>query len=257
MNKWSKTSASGNRLGIIAVCICLAALLLGLSACSKQAVRESMRDARRTLAKLTEKSQQPAESAQPTEGEPAKTAEAAKPARHPKAAKPVAEAADPLPEPTQQELVEYLRGKLLALSPNDGFNDNVEVRFDPSTSTLTVIQPTSRCDHFLRALDAGNITWDLFDPSDEHDSRPELLRLTTTSVSGKTARACFDAQGHPEEGTSTNRIRLLFSRAKSEQIPGFQEKMTMAVKKLIVLSGGVEGRELFQDSHSNPAHKNK
>ena len=31
----------------------------------------------------------------------------------------------------------------------------------------------------------------------------------------------------------------------------------MAVKKLIVLSGGVEGRELFQDSHSNPAHKNK
>ena len=33
---------------------------------------------------------------------------------------------DPKPEPTQQELFEYIRGKLLSLSPGDGINDNLE-----------------------------------------------------------------------------------------------------------------------------------
>jgi hypothetical protein len=249
--------AGRSRPSIYAAFICSAALLAGLTACSKQDVRESVRDMRKSLAKLIANSPEPTEPAQPAKPVPAKTAKAAKPANHAKAPEPVAVAAEPQPEPTQQELVEYLRGKLLALSPNDGFNDNLEVRFDPSSSKLTVIQPTSRCDHFLSALDAGNITWDVFDPSDEHNPRPELLRLTTTAVSGKKARACFDVNGAPEQGTPANRVRLLFSSAKAEEIPGFQDKMAKVVKKLIVLSGGVEGKELFQDSQAKPHSEDK
>jgi hypothetical protein len=250
-------SAKRNCPGIIAVCICSAALLAGLSACSKQNVRESMRDMRKSLSKLIANSPEPAKPSQPAKPEPVKTAKAAKPASHAKAPQPVAVVAEPLPEPTQQELIEYLRGKLLALSPNDGFNDNLEVRFDPSSSKLTVIQPTSRCDHFLGALDAGNITWDVFDPSDEHNPRPELLRLSTTAVSGKKARACFDVNGLPEQGTPANRVRLLFSRAKAEEIPDFQAQMAKVVKKLIVLSGGVEAKELFQDSKAKSRSEDK
>jgi hypothetical protein len=214
----------------------------------KDSMHDMERDVRRTLNKLTAKSQQPAEPVQPDQ--PAEVAKTAKPARH-------AKAAEPAPEPSQQELVEYLRGKLLSLSPGDGINDNVDVRFDSSTSTLTVIQPNSRCDHFLASLDANNISWDIFDPSGANDSGRELLRLTVTSVSGKTARSCFDVKGQPEDGATTNRVRLLFSLAKSEQIPGFQGKMAKVIKKLIVQSGGVEEKEFFQDTHTNPRSGNK
>jgi hypothetical protein len=221
--------------------ICSAALLVTLSACSVQ-------DARNALARLTADKEQSSESVKPAE-----------PAHPKKAVKRASRAivAEPKPEPTQQELVEYLRGKLLALSPSDGINDNLEVRFDPSTSTLTILQPGSRCDHFLNALDASNLSWDVFDPSDSHNSREDLLRLTVTSVSGKAARACFGKDGQPEEGTSTNRIRLLFSLSKSQQVPGFQARIAKVVKKLIVLAGGDPEKDIFQDSrgHRNSANK--
>ncbi len=241
--------ATRNRPAVCAALFCSAALLAALTACSTQDARQSVRDAerdlRKTLNKLADKPQQSPEPALP----PAPIV----PPAPPKITKPVIHAiAEPEPEPTQQELVEYLRGKLLALSPGDGVNDNVDVRFDPATSTLTVSQPNSRCDHFLSALDAGNVSWDAFDPSDSHASRDELLRLTVTSVSGKAARACFDEKGQPEEGVSTNRVRLLFSRAKSEEIPGFREQMAKVVKKLIILSGGVEGKEVYSEPHPKP-----
>jgi hypothetical protein len=213
----------------------------------KESMHDLQREAQRTLTKLTAKSKQPTESAQTVEPAPLKKAKSASHAK----------VADPLPEPTQQELVEYLRGKLLALSPSDGFNDNVDVRFNSSTSTLTVIQPNSRCDHFLASLDANNLSWDIFDPSGSDDSGRELLRLTATSVSGKQARACLDVKGQPEEGASTNRVRLLFSLAKSEQVPGFRVKMVKVVKKLIILSGGTPEKDIFPDSHSKPGSGNK
>jgi hypothetical protein len=159
--------------------------------------------------------------------------------------------AEPKPEPTQDELIEYLRGKLLSLSPNDGYNDNLEVRFDPSTSVLTIIQPNNRCDHFLNALDTNNISWDIFNPSDTHETREELLRLTVTSSSGKTARACFDKKGRPEEGVTTNRVRLLFSLAKTEQVPGFRDKIVKCLKELVVLSGGTPENDIFKDASAN------
>jgi hypothetical protein len=218
-----------------AACICSAALLVCLSACSRE-------DARNLVDKLTAKNDQSAESPQPA---PLPKAEKnAKPGRHVKAP-------DPLLDATQQDLAEYLRGKLLALSPSDGINDNVEVRFDPSTSTLTVIQPGSRCDQFLNALDTNNVTWDVFDPSEANSSREPLLRLTATSVSGKRARACYDTKGQPEQGLNTNRVRLLFSYAKSEQVSGFQDKMMKVMKKLVVLSGGAPERDIFQGSSSS------
>ena len=45
-------------------------------------------------------------------------------------AKPRKAPPPPKPEPTEAELVEYVRGALLSLSPNDGINDNLEVRYD-------------------------------------------------------------------------------------------------------------------------------
>lgn len=247
-----KAYAGRNRFGIITACLWLAVILGGLTACSKYDLRQSMRKAEKSFDKLRESyKEQPPENAMPVAPMPAPPAKAAKTARGARDAEPV----EPQPEPTQEELVDYLRGKLLTLSPSDGFNDNVEVRFDSSTNTLTVIQPVSRCDLFLNTLDANNITWDTFDPSDDQNARPELLRLTSASVSGKKARSCLDIRGLPEEGTSTNRVRLLFSLAKAEQVPGFQAKMTKTVKALILLSGGVEGKEFFPDPKAKPHAK--
>jgi hypothetical protein len=153
--------------------------------------------------------------------------------------------ADPKPEPTQQELIEYLRGKLLSLSPSDGINDNAEVTFDPATTALTITRPDGRCVNFLNALDANNIAWEIFDSSDKHSSREELLRLTVTSVSGKTARTCYDKQNHADNSASSNRVRFLFSASQARQSPNFQKDMTKAIKKLIVLCGGVPEKNLF------------
>ena len=221
--------------------ICSAALLVCLSACSKE-------DARNLVDKLTAKNDQ--NSGDPQAAPLPKPEKNAKPGKHVKAP-------DPLLDATQQDLAEYLRGKLLALSPSDGINDNLEVRFDPSTSILTILQPGSRCDQFLNALDINNMTWDVFDPSDIHNSREALLRLTATSVSGKKARACYGTKGQPEPGLITNRARLLFSYPKSEQIPGFQDKMMKVMKKLIVLSGGTPESDIFHPASSSANSGNR
>jgi len=251
----SQTRARKDRLWNAAAAIGSLALLVALSACSKQDLRQSYRETQKELDKLTERFRQPEDSSTPNAVPPAPILPTppAKPAKHAKAA-PEAPA-EPEPEPTQQELVDYLRGKLLSLTPSDGANDNVEVRFDPSTAVLTMIQPNSRCDHFLGALDAGNISWDIYEPGDGQSAENELLRLSVTSVSGRAARACYDANGRPEEGTATSRIRLLFSRVKADQIPGFKEKMTKVVKQLILLSGGVEGKEYYQDTSAHSTKK--
>ncbi|MGA3009342.1 MAG: hypothetical protein ABSD72_03690 [Terracidiphilus sp.] len=173
-----------------------------------------------------------------------------KPEKHPKTGRHV-KPPDPLLDATQQDLAEYLRGKLIALSPSDGINDNLEVHFDSPTSTLTISQPGSRCEHFLNALDTNNIYWDVFDPSDAYNSREPILRLTATTVSGKRARACYDTKGHPEYGLNTNRVRLLFSYPKSEQVSGFQDKMMKVMKKLIVMSGGSPENDIFHPPSSS------
>jgi hypothetical protein len=214
---------------------CSALLLATLTACSEREARQNMQAA---IKKLEVEKKQP-ELALP----PAQPLPPEKKAKHSKVS------AEPVPAFTQQELADYLRGKLLAASPSDGINDNLEVKFDPFHSTLTVIQPTGRCDLFLGALDTNNLSWDIFDPSGGSNPGRDLLRLSATSVSGKPARACFDEKGRPERGISTNRVRLLFSLAKAESVPGFQDKIMKTVKKLIILAGGVEGKELFPEQH--------
>jgi hypothetical protein len=151
----------------------------------------------------------------------------------------------PKPEPTQQELIEYLRGKLLSFSPSDGINDNSEVAYDLATTALTITRPDGRCVNYLNALDTNSLVWEIFDPSDTHDSREKLLRLSITSTSGKTARNCFDRKNHPDTSAPSNRVRLLFSASQAKQSPDFQNNMTKAIKKLIVLSGGVPEKKLF------------
>jgi hypothetical protein len=148
-------------------------------------------------------------------------------------------------EPTQQELFDYVRGKLLALSPNDGINDNLEVTFDAAKSVLSVTQPDGRCDIDLGTIDTNSLIWEVFDPSDTYHSRPQVLRVTLTSLSGKRARTCYDTHNVVDTSVNPNRARLLFSLAKTNAVSNFQENMNKAIKKLITLSGGAPEKDLF------------
>lgn len=151
----------------------------------------------------------------------------------------------PKPEPTEPELVEYIRGALLSLSPNDGVNDNLDVRYDETTKILTLTGPTGHCDLVISALNPNNTVWDVFDPSDSDRQREKLLRLTMVSVLGKTARTCYDRFDHVDTTLIGNRARFLFSQPKTDDVPDFQGKMTKAIKKLILLSGGASEKDLF------------
>lgn len=160
-------------------------------------------------------------------------------ASHKKAAPP------PKPEPTESDLVEYIRGALLSLSPSDGINDNLDVRYDETNKVLTVTTPAGHCDLFLGGLNPNNAVWDLFDPSDSDRQRERLIRLTMVSVSGKSARTCYDKLDHVDTTLIGNRARLLFSEAKADDVPDFHDKMTKAMKKLIVLDGGAPEKDIF------------
>lgn len=180
-------------------------------------------------------------------GQAAQDVQTARPPTPAPATKPAhsGKKAAPKPEPTQAELFEFVRGKLLTMSADDGINDNLEVTLDPTGKVMTTTQPSGRCDEFLSALDTNNLAWDIFDPSDAHNTRGELLRLTITSLSGKPARACYDRKGNVDEDVTTNRVRLLFLLAKAQQIPGFQDRMTKAVKELIIDAGAAPEKKLF------------
>jgi hypothetical protein len=152
---------------------------------------------------------------------------------------------DPKPEPTQEELVDYVRAKLLALTATDGYNDNVEVTFNPATTALIITRPDGRCENFLNTLDTNSMVWEIFDPSDQHVTREPLLRLTVSSKSGEVSRICYDKQNHVDTSVISNRVRLLFSTSKEGQVPDFRQNMTKAIQKLIVLCGGTEQKEIF------------
>ena len=151
----------------------------------------------------------------------------------------------PKPEPTAQELFAYVRGSLISFSPEDGINDNLEVSLDSTGNILTIKQPDGHCDQFLNALDANTLVWDIFDASDSVRTRTQILRLTVVSAPGKPARTCFDNQDRVDKNIASNRARFLFSVSKTEEAPGFQARMTKAMKKLIALSGGAEEKDIF------------
>jgi hypothetical protein len=151
----------------------------------------------------------------------------------------------PKPEASQQELADYLRGELLALSPTDGINDNVEVSFDPATSVLSITQPDGRCDIFLGAIDNNSAIWESYDPSDTYHTREKILRMTLTSLGGQKARTCYDSHNQVDTSIPANRARLLFSSSKANAVPDFSEKMEKAVKKLVVMAGGTAEKKLF------------
>jgi hypothetical protein len=176
---------------------------------------------------------------------PSELAQSASPAPVKRKAVAVQHASVKKAEPTQQELFDYVRGKLLALSPNDGYNDNQEVSFDSATSILSITQPDGRCDIFLSAIDSNSMIWEIFDPSDTYHARQQVLRLTLTSLSGKKARTCYDAHNQVDTSVPGNRARLLFSLQKTNAVPDFSENMNKAVKKLVTLAGGEAEKSLF------------
>jgi hypothetical protein len=151
------------------------------------------------------------------------------------------------PEPTQQELADYVRGKLLELSPNDGINDNQDVSFDATTGVLSVTQPDGRCDVFLGAINSNSLLWETFDPSDTYHPRAKVLRVTVTSLGGQKARTCYDAHNQVDASVASNRARLLFSLPKTEVVPNFQQNMTKALKKLVLSAGGAPEKDIFSN----------
>jgi hypothetical protein len=153
--------------------------------------------------------------------------------------------AAPKPEPTPQDLFQYIRGSLLAYGPDDGINDNLEVTLDATGNVMTVKQPDGHCDQFLNALDANTLVWDVFDASDSQRTREQMLRLTVISVAGKTARTCYDNQNRVDARVPGNRARFLFSLSKTDQMWDFKSKTAKAVKKLITASGGAPEKNLF------------
>jgi hypothetical protein len=230
-----------------------AALLIALSACNIESVLRGLTPQTQEPAQPT----QPEQSAQPTQPEqPEQFAQSTK-STQPTKSTQVAQATEPenpahhakknepKPEPTQEELFEYVRGKLLSLSPTDGFNDNLEVTFDPATSTLSITQPDGRCDIFLNALDTNSVIWEVMDPSDTYHTREDILRLTMTSSSGKRARVCYDNQNQVDKSIAANRVRLLFAHNKANAVPDFTYNLTTAIKKLVVASGGAPEKKIF------------
>ena len=149
------------------------------------------------------------------------------------------------PAPTAPKLAEYIRGQMLSLSPDDGFNDNQEVSFDAANQVMTVKQPDGRCEIYFNNLDANTVVWDIFDASDSNDTREKLLRATIVSLSGKPARVCYDRQNHLVANIPTNRARLLFAQYKTSQFPSFSYDMTKALQALIALDGGLPAQKLF------------
>jgi hypothetical protein len=152
---------------------------------------------------------------------------------------------DPKANAAAPELFEYVRSALLLLTPEDGVNDNQEVTMNWTTYVMTITQPGGHCDLYMNALNANDVAWDVFDPSDAHESREKLVRLTLVSVSGTRARTCYDKAGRADDSIPSNRIRFLFSYQKADQWPNFQSKLSKALKRLIVLSGGTSNKEVF------------
>jgi hypothetical protein len=222
------------------VCVGAAVLVLNLSACSIETVLHGLSTPQTQQAALPDSPPQPAKAVVV-----AQAAQPGKPAH--RAKKP-----DPKPEPTQQELFDYLRGKLLSLSPDDGLNDNLEVSFDPATSIMSITQPDGHCDVWLNAIDPNTTSWDKLDPSDTYHTREQVLRLTLTSLSGKKARTCYNKRNEINTEAAANRARLLFSLSGANAIPDFIETMEKTIKKLVTLSSRAPDKS-FSGSSPSPA----
>jgi len=149
-------------------------------------------------------------------------------------------------EPTSAELFDYIHGAMLAYSPADRVNDNLEISIDPTATVLTIKQPDGHCDIFLNALDANTIVWDVYDASDSMQTRSPLARLTVNAIAGKRARTCYDTDNNADPSTPSTRARILFSWGLIPDGSGFQTKFTKALKKLIKISGGMTEKDIFK-----------
>jgi hypothetical protein len=150
-------------------------------------------------------------------------------------------------DPTSAELFDYLHGALLAYSPEDRANDNLEISIDPTATVLTIKQPDGHCDIFMSALDANTIVWDVYDASDSMQTRAPLARMTVDAIAGKKARICYDTDNNVDMSIPSSRARILFSWDSIPAGSGFQTKFTKAFKKLIKLSGGMEEKDIFKN----------
>ena len=132
---------------------------------------------------------------------------------------------EPKPEPTAQELFEYVRSALILLSPDDGINDNLEVTFNPATQ----LDDRNAARRPLRSISRMRSTqtmsaWDVFDPSDaSRVPRTALAPYTGLRQRQEGAEPATTRQNKSMQALPANRVRLLFSLSQGgpvAQLPG-------------------------------------
>lgn len=151
-------------------------------------------------------------------------------------------------QPTKQQTFDYLRGKLLSLSTQDGSNGITETSFNDNNCTSTIFyEDKTYSIIFWGNLDANAIGWDIFDPNKGGGGNKfdRLIRIAIVAKTGYAARQLFSSNGQIDNTISNIHIRLLFSLSKAADIPSFQNKIEKAVKRLITLCGGEPERNLF------------
>ena len=147
----------------------------------------------------------------------------------------------------KQQAFNFLRGKLISLSTQDGHNGVSEITLNESNCTSTVFWEDKTYNSIFWAnLDANTISWDIYNPNkNETNTFDKLIRITVASKPDYPARQLFEANGQIDNSKPTNRLRLLFSLPRAADVPDFQNKIEKAVKRLITLCGGEPENHLF------------
>jgi hypothetical protein len=150
-------------------------------------------------------------------------------------------------EPTLDETVEWIRGKLIACGENIQ-----DVQFDKSNYTLTVyyanyhyysdgpaIESTTAIVENISSLNASGFAW---------DANKTTLSLTIAAANGKTGSTKYDkgsiAKDYKKD-TDRGYAKFNFSSDKFGNEENLQERFTKAMKTLIKLCGGYVSTEKF------------
>ena len=142
----------------------------------------------------------------------------------------------PPPEPTKEETLNYIHGKLLSLAPDSPALTDVKV--NQETCGISLIyngnDPHPTMDvAYIWNLDAGSLSWTV-------DQSKTLLLLRIAARSNLTGSGHeFREETRPHDTiTEIGYAQFRFSLAAAAEVPDFQSKMDKAFKRLIQLCSG-------------------
>lgn len=141
--------------------------------------------------------------------------------------------------PSKQETFDYIRTKLISLSPSDGTNNynKVYTHVDECTIQYSRAETPGQTEvTFFSELDANSLSWDIVDVNGNGGHWNKILRLTIVAQQNGTASAFVQS-----DGTITKKFQkenFSFDMTKAADIPNFQDRMSKAIKRAIELCGG-------------------